>query len=58
MDSSANQNNKKASSNGEVKFDFSSLLELFGDMKRSFWKLDRHSERFSKSLSRSHNNFY
>ncbi len=42
----------------KVDFDFSSLYELLQDMKRSFWSIERSQERFTKSLSRQHNNYY
>eukprot|EP00347_Sterkiella_histriomuscorum_P009078 403342601 len=42
----------------KVDFDFSSLYELLQDMKRSFWTIERQQERFVKSLSRQHNNYY
>ncbi|CDW77049.1 UNKNOWN [Stylonychia lemnae] len=45
-------------SSKQVDFDFSSLYELLQDMKRSFWSIDRAQERFTKSLSRQHNNYY
>ena len=42
----------------KANFDFSSLLELLADMKRSFWTLDRSNERFQSALSQAHSNFY
>lgn len=33
-------------------------MDVVGDMRRSFWQLERRNERFQRSLTQAHSNFF